>query len=86
MDKPFIFTDPYGTECVTIESLVKYLHAEIKISDTNRKHFEEEVKHLDRDSNEWKWQAIEAMKSEAEVNVFINILQALGKNPIKESK
>jgi len=86
MDNPFIYTDEYGKELVTMESLVRYLHNQIKISDTNRKAYEEEYKNSDPDSNTFKWQMIEAMKSESELNAFILVLQALGKNPIKESK
>jgi hypothetical protein len=86
MNNPFIYTDENGKEVVTMESLVEYLHGQIKISDTNRKAFEEEYRNRNPDSNTFKWQMIEAMKSESEMNAFILVLQALGKNPIKESK
>jgi hypothetical protein len=86
MNNPFIYTDENGKEVVTMESLVEYLHGQIKISDTNRKAFEEEYRNRDPDSNTFNLQMIEAMKSESEMNAFILVLQALGKNPIKESK
>jgi hypothetical protein len=86
MTEPYTFIDEYGTECVTLKSLVEYLHNQIKISDTNRKAFEEEYRNSDPDSNTFKWQMIEAMKSESEMNAFILVLQALGKNPVKETK
>jgi hypothetical protein len=86
MNNPFIYTDENGKEVVTMESLMEYLHNQIKISDTNRKAFEEEYRNSDPDSNTFKWQMIEAMKSESEMNAFILVLQALGKNPIKETK
>ena len=71
---------------IRVDDLVKYLHNQIKISDTNRKAFEEEYRNSDPESNTFKWQMIEAMKSESEMNAFILVLQALGKNPIKETK
>lgn len=77
--------DDNGTY-VRLDDLVKYLHEQIKISDTNRKAYEEEYKNSDPNSNTFKWQMIEAMKSESEMNAFILVLQALGKNPIKEIK
>jgi hypothetical protein len=73
-------------DLVLLDDLVKYLHGQIKISDTNRKAFEEECRHIEKHSDEWKWKMIEAMKSESEMNAFILVLQALGKNPIKETK
>lgn len=36
--------------------------------------------------NEWQWKIVESIKSESEMNAFILVLQALGKNPIKEIK
>ena len=71
---------------VRIDDLVKYLHEQIHISDTNRKAFDEECQHIEKHSNEWQWKMIESVKSEAEMNAFILVLQALGKNPIKETK
>jgi hypothetical protein len=71
---------------IRVDDLVKYLHEQIKISDTNRKVFEEEYKNSDGGFVTFKWQMIEAMKSESETNAFILVLQALGKNPIKETK
>lgn len=71
---------------IRIEDLVEYLQEQIRISATNMKAFEEEYQGSDPKSNTFKWQMIESMKSESEMNAFILVLQALGKNPIKETK